>query len=39
MPNENIYYMDDNAFDSLYTRARYPANNFVAGKTGSKAAD
>ena len=39
MTKENIYYMDDNAFDRFYKRARYQANSFVAGKLGSKAAD
>lgn len=39
MTKENIYYMDDNAFDRFYKRARYQANSFVAGKFGSKAAD
>ena len=36
MTKENIYYMDDNAFDRFYKRARYQANSFVAGKIGSK---
>lgn len=39
MTKENIYYVDDNAFDRFYKRARYQANSFVAGKFGSKAAD
>ena len=26
MTKENIYYMDDNAFDRFYKRARYQAN-------------
>ena len=39
MTKENIYYMDDNAFDRFYKRARYQANSFVAGKLGSTAAD
>ena len=39
MTKENIYYVDDNAFDRFYKRARYQANSFVAGKLGSKAAD
>ena len=39
MTKENIYYMDDNAFDRFYKRARYQANSFVTGKLGSKAAD
>ena len=39
MTKENIYYMDDNAFDRFYKRARYQANSFVSGKLGSKAAD
>lgn len=39
MTKENIYYMDDNAFDRFYKRARYQANSFVAGKLGSKTAD
>ena len=39
MTKENIYYMDDNAFDRFYKRARYQANGFVAAKLGSKAAD
>ena len=34
MTKENIYYMDDNAFDRFYKRARYQANSFVAGKLG-----
>ena len=39
MTKENIYYMDDNAFDRFYKRARYQANSFVAAQLGSKAAD
>ena len=35
MTKESIYYMDDNAFDRFYKRARYQANSFVAGKFGS----
>ena len=32
MTKENIYYMDDNAFDRFYKRARYQANSFVAAR-------
>ena len=30
MTKENIYYMDDNAFDRFYKRARYQANSVVS---------
>lgn len=36
MTKENIYYMDDNAFDRFYKRARYQANSFVAGNSAAR---
>ena len=39
MTKENIYYMDDNAFDRFYKPPRYQANGFVPAQLGSKAAD